>query len=318
MLPLRAALALIGLAATLAAGGTSFRLEGEIVPPVSVAVNLQGSISPFRETTWSNAGGRFHFTHLDAGPYTLILFVAGSGEFRQTVQVGRGTADAKAVVHVRLNLDSIKPVESDKGDRFKVSVKELRIPDKATGEMRKAQDCLSRRDVKGARKHLERAVKLAPQFSEAWNTLGTIAYQSKDFVSAEKYFRQALRQDPDNYSPLVNLGGTLLSMQRAREALDYNIRAAIARPNDPLANSQLGMNYFALGKLSEGARYLRRAVELDPAHFSCPQLYLARIYEQMGNFDGAAGELEQFLKYHPDWPNAAALRAAITTLRARR
>jgi hypothetical protein len=67
----------------------------------------------------------------------------------------------------------------------------------------------------------------------------------------------ALEADPDSSEPLVNLGGALLNLKRPQDALEYNLRAVIRRPNNALAkyhrnatavacpgNSQLGLDYF--------------------------------------------------------------------------
>ena len=96
-------------------------------------------------------------------------------------------------------------------------------------------------------KHLERAVAIAPQFANAWNNLGTIAYQTQKYSRAEECFREALEQDPDSYEPLVNLGGVLINLHKLDEAWSYNVNAVLARPNDALANAQLGMTYFESG-----------------------------------------------------------------------
>jgi Tfp pilus assembly protein PilF len=91
--------------------------------------------------------------------------------------------------------------------------------------------------------------------------------------------------------------------------------AVAARPNDALAHSQLGMNCFELGDLAAAAKELERARAIDPAHFSHPQLLLAQIYLRQGAKSAAAGALEQFLRYHPDWPQREQLRAKIVELR---
>jgi len=72
----------------------------------------------------------------------------------------------------------------------------------------------------------------------------TIAYQTRKFDRAEECFRQALDLNPAAFEPLVNLGGVLVTMHKLDEAADYNLRAVLARPNDALANSQLGQTYF--------------------------------------------------------------------------
>ncbi len=128
-------------------------------------------------------------------------------------------------------------------------------------------------------------------------------------------FRRSLAEDPTAYEPLVNLGGALVTLNKLDEAMDYNLRAVLARPGDALANSQLGMTYMALGKLDLACKYLEVARSLDPAHFSHPQLLLAEIHFQQKQPAAAAEDLEDFLKHHPDAPNAASLRSVIAKLR---
>ena len=294
----------------------TFDLEGKILPETRAAVYLHGATAPFSASGLSDGRGRFQFRKLLAGPYTVVVFVPGRGEARQTIEVGPSLADAQGKVSVTVEIAESKLVTADLIRRKNlITARELSIPDKAKKEYAEAQKKLGRRDVAGAVAHLERAVKLAPQFSSAWNNLGTIAYQSREFPKAEGHFRRALEEDAEAYEPAVNLGGVLLTLEKMDEALKYNLYAVLTRPNDALANSQLGMNYFYLGDLERGARYLTTAKKLDPAHFSHPQLLLAEIQLRRGDQTGAAGELEDFLKHHPDWPAAAKIREAIGKLR---
>jgi tetratricopeptide (TPR) repeat protein len=156
---------------------------------------------------------------------------------------------------------------------------------------------------------------LAPQFADAWNELGTIAYQTQKYARAEECFREALKQDAEAFEPLVNLGGVLVTVHRADEAWQYNARAVALRPNDALAHSQLGMNYYQLGDLGLSVKHLEQARAIDPAHFSHPQLLLAEIHLRRGEKSAAADSLEEFLRYHPDWPQAARIREKIVELR---
>ena len=161
-------------------------------------------------------------------------------------------------------------------------------------------------------------MELAPQFSAAWNHLGTIAYKRREFAEAEGYFRKSLEADPNAYEPLVNLGGVLLNLDKADEAWNYNAHAVLKRPDDALANAQLGMTYFELGKADLALKHLNAARQLDPGHFSHPQLLAAEIYLRRQQNREAADTLDEFLRYHPDWPAAAKMREAIGQLRSNR
>jgi len=196
-----------------------------------------------------------------------------------------------------------------------VSTKQLAIPPNALREYSEAHKDLEKRDVESAVKRLEHAVELAPQFAEAWNDLGTIAYQTGHYDRAEKCFRAALEQDPRAYEPLVNLGGVLLNTHKLDEALMYNQYAVLTRPHDALANAQLGMAYFAAGNFDLAVKYLEIARRIDPAHFSHPQLVLAEIHLRRGENSAAADALEDFLRRHPDYPTAEKIRENIARLR---
>ena len=295
---------------------SAYDVSGRIDPQARAAVSLHGATTPFTITTESDEAGRFSFKKIASGTYTLAIFVPSRGEARQTIEVGPGSADEHGRVNLIVHLKDSDFVTEPVRRRHAVTARELAVPDKALREYQDAQKDLQRPDTAAAVKHLEQAVKLAPQFSEAWNNLGTIAYQTRQFPRAEECFRQSLAADPTAFEPLVNLGGVLVTLHKLDEALDYNVRAVLTRPGDALANSQLGMVYFELGQFDQAVKYLERAREIDPAHFSHPQLILAEIHLRRGETRAAADVLEDFLAHHPDYPQAAAVRRNIEKFRS--
>jgi tetratricopeptide (TPR) repeat protein len=130
------------------------------------------------------------------------------------------------------------------------------------------------------------------------------------------YIRKALEADPEAFEPVVNLGGVLLNLGRPVEALPFNRKAQASRPQDPLANAQLGMNYYDLGDFDRAEQGLAAAERIDPSHFSRPQLYLARIYVRRGDRGAALVELNDYVARHPDAPDVSRLRRWIQELEA--
>ena len=311
--------ALLLMFAILCAWGETdrYELRGRLLPATRASVWLDGATAPFEESTLADDDGHFRFRGLLAGTYTLGAFVPGRGEMRRTIEVGPSHADARKRIELTVVM---RDGEFESRGILRrgaiVSARELAIPERAHREYEEAEKRLARRDVEGAVAHLDRAVELAPQFSEAWNHLGTIAYQARDYTRAESCFRKALQADPADFQPLVNLGGVSINLSKFEQALQYNLYAALARPNDALANSQLGMSYFYLGKLDLAHKYLTAAKRLDPAHFSHPQLMLAEIYLRRQDRAAAAGELEEFLQYHPDSPEAGQIKEKLAQLHA--
>ncbi|HYL96428.1 MAG TPA: tetratricopeptide repeat protein, partial [Terriglobales bacterium] len=264
-----------GWAAEAAKAVTSYEIVGQIQPRGRAFLSLHSATTPFTTTAQSDGAGRFHFRRLVRGAYTLTVLLPGLGEARQTIDIGPSLADSKRRVAVTLNMNDPALVSVEALQRrVVVSAKDLTIPLRARREFDEGQKKLSQKDTAAAIEHLKLAVAEAPQFWIAWNALGTIAYQTHDVARAETCFREALKQNPAAFEPTVNLGGVLLTSGKWREALAYNQRAVAARPHDALANSQLGMNYYFLLDLEQAVPYLSVAKQIDPGHFSYPQLIL--------------------------------------------
>jgi tetratricopeptide (TPR) repeat protein len=297
------------------AAGPLYELAGHFTPAGNASVSLFGVSGPFTASTLSDASGRFTFKKLEAGTYTLAVFLPADGEARQTIEIGPSTADSHHRVALALQFKDTDFARAPALARHTVTTRQLAIPDKALRLYEDARRFLSHRDSESATQRLEEAVGLAPQFSEAWNELGTIAYQARKYTRAEECFREALAADPASYEPLVNLGGVLINLHKLAEAWDYNVHAVLVRPTDALAHSQLGMTYFEMGRPELAEKHFAQAVAIDPAHFSHPQLFLAQIHLRRGDKKAAASDLESFLQHHPDWPEAAKLRETIVALR---
>jgi Tfp pilus assembly protein PilF len=315
-LPSLLGLALLSAAMLAAADGNLLELRGKIVDGARRS-------RPFRiilfsvETTYSTStltdpGGEFRFRKLNPGNYTLSILRRGLGEVHRTIVVTSSLADKKGVVRVSLPFSPAEAAES--GTSALVSRRQLAIPGKARNKYQEAARRMSKRDTEGAKRFFEEAVGIAPQYMAAWNALGVIAYQQARFDDAESNFRKAAEAESAAFDPQVNLGGVLLNLNRPEEALPYNQRAAQARPKDALSNSQLGMNYFALGRTDQAEEYLKAAETIDPAHFSQPQWFLAAIYSERGDRDAAIAELRNLIKHHPDGNAAERARRALARL----
>jgi tetratricopeptide (TPR) repeat protein len=303
---------LFAAALPLLGANRTFELRGQLVPAVPAQVSLHGATSPFESTTLCGPDGRFRFRNLLAGSYTVVVFQAQRGEHRLTIDVGPSAADKNGRIEIAIRLDEAKLVRET---AHTVSARSLKVPEAARKLYQEASKKLAQRDIEGAKAALGRAVELAPGFASAWNHLGTIAYQTRQYPEAERFFRRGLEADPDAFEPLVNLGGVLLTLGRPGEAWSCNIQSVLKRPTDALANSQLGMNYLDLGKPDLADKYLREAVRLDPGHFSHPQLLLAEIAYRRARPLEAADWLDHFIRHHPDWPTAEKIKAEIERLR---
>jgi Tfp pilus assembly protein PilF len=309
------AMFLAGITCTLSwCAAPKLELRGRVTGTVNVRfrIALYGVNQSYDKEQVILPGQEFRFRPLESGSYTLVVIRRGIGLIRRTVVVSPSFADKKGIV--RFNVAYVPSEAALEGRGALVSSKQLSIPEKALKKLEEARERMTRRQTARAVESLKQAVEVAPQFSAAWNMLGVISYQSHDFPNAEEYFQRAVDTDPESFEAIVNLGGAQLSTGKWAEALANNQKAHTARPQDPLANAQLGLCYFQMGDNDHAEPYLVEAKRIDPAHFTRPQLYLAQIYLARGEFNLATSELQDFIKRYPDAPEAQGLREKLGEL----
>jgi tetratricopeptide (TPR) repeat protein len=317
VLPILRVILVTFLVGPLASAATrSLELRGQVDPPPKRArVTLEAAASAFTATTTVDSKGRFRFRKLSPGPYMIIVVQPGIGVTGRSIDVTPGLADANGLVEAIIPFSPSAISAPRPQRRNTVSVSELAIPDRARHEFTEAQKLHRKQDIQGAIKHLKKALDLAPQFTLAWNELGTIAYRARNWMEAESCFRKVLDLRPGTLTPILNLGGVLLYSGNYRDALQYNQLAVERSSRHPLANFQLGLNYVTLGLDEEGLKYLKIAKEIDPSHYASPHLPIADVYLRRGDPIAALAELEEYLTRHPDAPNAATIRDLATRLK---
>ena len=72
-----------------------------------------------------------------------------------------------------------------------------------------------------------RALKLQPNFADAWNNLGTCLRELKRAEEAETVYRKALELNPNNPDTLDNLALALKDLERLDEAAELLRRALV-------------------------------------------------------------------------------------------
>lgn len=269
-------------------------------------ISLHGIEHPFQKSGFTEPNGNFRFDAVPQGSYSLIVMRRSIGEIRRTVLITAAHADKKGVVRMEVTFEAAEATLNKSGGL--VSTKQLAVPDKAWGKYTEAQRKISAGDVEGAERAYRQALDIYPKFAAAWNALGVLFHQQRDNNHAEEYFRKAIELDSEQFEGTVNLGGVLLGKGKMAEALPLNQKAVVLHPLDPLANAQLGMNYFLLRDFDAAEAPLLKAQSIDPAHISEPQAYLATIYLRRGERDKALEEIEAYLKIRPDGPSSNRMR----------
>jgi tetratricopeptide (TPR) repeat protein len=83
-------------------------------------------------------------------------------------------------------------------------------------------------------------------------------------AEAERLYRQALKEDPDDLRALEGLGVLLFQQGHAAQAAELFGRCVVLRPGAPLFQANLGEALRMLGQFDRALDHLRRAVALQP------------------------------------------------------
>lgn len=174
-----------------------------------------------------------------------------------------------------------------------ISVNQLEIPTKALKEFQRSQKSFQAGNVPSACAHLEKALRIYPNFVEAHNNLAGAYVYMREYERAAEQLRLVIAINPNVDVPYNNLSFALFSLGRYSEGEEVARHALQLNPLGNTANYNLGR------ALAAQKQYSVEAVEvLGLASKTIPQarLTLALVLCHRGSFDQAADELRKYLK----------------------
>jgi tetratricopeptide (TPR) repeat protein len=255
----------------------------------------------------SDSHGNYAHTGLGTGFYEVSITYEGR-PIKLNVPVRFGE-DSRVDFDLRI----LMPYDRDQSHR--VTTVDLTIPRKAHDEWQKAFD--AKGDSEKAKKHLEKAIEIAPNFDAALSDLGTIYHRRLQYAQAAELFERALKVNPDSITARVNLAGCLIGLKQYERALSENLRVLALRPLDALAHAQAGLSLFQLRRYEEAIPHFQQARQSDPNSPALPGFYLAQSYDALGKDQSAVNEYEEFLKAYPRDPARSWVESRLRELKSR-
>ena len=267
--------------------GTVLNFEGK--PFADLPIDLKSEQGGVRQTK-TDAGGKFIFSNLKSGKYTLSFHPS---ELQQPFEV-QASAQSAGPTDVNLNFKEILEKQSPEGaaalkkrqeDQQKtIGMKEhfnngLAFLDQertAKGELAKVP--ADQRD-QAKQKIVDLSDKAIAEFQEAnkiapekdpnhhlfWARMGEaydLAGRNDEAINA---YQQAITLKPDNASYYNNLGNVLARAGKIDDARTaYTKSAELDPPNAGFAWRNFGISLYTAGRMPEAVEPLKKAVEIDP------------------------------------------------------
>lgn len=269
-----------------------------------IVLNNAGGTPAARQ--FVNAGGRYQFINLAAGPYELIVLLDHQEVARTRVELG-GPASERT----RQDLNLVwkggappKPSSISAADFYKRSEanEKLFLKAKLSTDQKRYDDAIAT---------LREIVASDPHDFQAWAELGTIHLFKQNYDESETAYVKSVTEQPAFFLGQFNLGRLRLVRKDFEGAIEPLTNAVKLQPKSADANYYLGETYLQIKKGSKAVGYLYEAIKLDPIGKAEAHLRLAILFEAVGLKDKAAVEYEEFLKKKPDYPDAKKLKEYI-------
>ena len=145
------------------------------------------------------------------------------------------------------------------------------------------------------------AIRIDPyNAADAWYALGLVY---RDWGKADdeiQAYKQAIRLRPDYTSAYERLGSRYFKSKKYAEAIEVFKQLSIMKPGDANAPNSLGEAYLELGKLADAVEAFRHAIQLKP-DFGRAYYNLGKSQLAMGNRDGALEQYNILQSLDQDW-----------------
>ncbi len=245
--------------------------------------------------------GNFRFDNLRDGTYDISFNLTGYQEVEEHLEV------SGPVFGMTVNL---KPVnEAAAGGSPTVSVRDLSIPQKARDAMNKGMVLLYQKsDYAGSIKEFEHAIKIFPNYYEAYAQIGYAYIASKDPAHAEEALRQSIVVSQEHYPDAFFLLAALFSSQKRFDDAEPLARKAVdMAPDSWHAQSEMAQALLGQDRPEDAEKYAQAAVKLQPDN---PLLWLllANIHGDLQNDSALVDDLNTYLKLAPNGPIADRVR----------
>ncbi len=146
---------------------------------------------------------------------------------------------------------------------------------------------------------LSRTLAIEPHASYMRSDLGVFEWGLHHEEEAERQWRLALIDKPDNFVALSNLGLAMIEKKRYEDAKKYLQEVIEMRPRFAAPHIQLGRVYIAEGQTSAAESEFRRAVEIYPLSVEARNA-LGKFYFDQGKLPDAEAQFRGSLESLPN------------------
>jgi tetratricopeptide (TPR) repeat protein len=153
-----------------------------------------------------------------------------------------------------------------------------------------------------ARRHLDRALSIAPDFAPLYEDKGSLEGMDGNFDAAVEMFQRAVQLDPTNSSAHKKLARALADAGRSDEA-DAAIDNYLEHDEDA-ALAVVGAEHYRAARYEDAEAALRQALRKNPENVNAMRFLAMTYHRQDRNMDDAEALLRNATSIAPDFHQA--------------
>ncbi len=127
---------------------------------------------------------------------------------------------------------------------------------------KKGDQLFDQKNLGAAMEYFGRAIKLDPEFAEAYNSMGLVHYEGKNYALALECYKRAVVLKPDFVEGMINLGTAFLFLERYPDAALAYEKVLERHPDMPEAHNNLGLAYEQMHRTDDALKHYRKFIEL--------------------------------------------------------
>jgi tetratricopeptide (TPR) repeat protein len=263
-----------------------------------IAVGLKSHEAGVFHSMLTDYDGHFEVAGLPLGSYEINVEETGYDTVRTKAQLeGPSLKLVLYMTPVKWTAASQK--------KYTVSVRELKIPEKAREEYQRGMVSLTKQDANGAVNHLTKALKAYPDYYEALAQLGFAEIHLGNKEEARKAFLAAIELSKGRYAAAQFGMGYLLNLEGNPGEAERILRRGLeVDGNAPDGHVILGMALLRLDRPDDAEKSAREALLRKPGYAEA-YLVLADVYARRQNYREQLRDLETYLRLDPRGPASA-------------
>ncbi len=249
-------------------------------------------------------GNGFEFQGIESGRYVVEATAAGFETGRQALDyTGAGQNEVVMLFLKPLGTEGKSPYTS-----------RAAFPPKAQKEIQTALHDLESKKYDKARKHVNTALKAAPETAVVHYVMGLTYIVADRAPEAAPYLEKALSLDPRHLQSLIALGNLRIQQQNTSGARELFERALEVSPASWQAHWMLAKCDLLLRNFSSAREHSERAFELGREKAVGAQLVTAEALVGLKEYKTASSMLRAYLQDRPKDPGAEKINRWIVAL----